>query len=210
MGRAIVGAKCKECRRTGMKLFLKGKRCQTEKCGLEKRNYPPGQHGKRRTKLSDYALQLKEKQKVKRIYGVMEKQFRLYFKRAAKLKGMTGFNLLLLLERRFDNIVYRLGFASSRMEARQLTRHGHFLINGTRNRMPSFLVREGDKITVKQNGKVVDRVREILKWRQEKGIMPSWVQVDAENLLGEVLRFPAREEMGLPIKEQLIVELYSK
>lgn len=210
MGKAIVGAKCKQCRRAGMKLFLKGKRCQTEKCILEKRNYPPGQHGSVRGKPSDYATQLREKQKVKKIYGVMERQFRLYFERAAKLKGVTGYTLLLMLERRLDNIIYRLGFASSRIEARQLTRHGHFLVNGRRIRIPSYLIREGDKIVVKQNGKIVDRIREILKWREEKGIMPSWVQVDKENLVGEILRFPTREEMGLPIKEQLIVELYSK
>ena len=210
MGRALIGAKCKQCRRAGMKLFLKGKRCQTEKCALEKRNYPPGQHGRRRTKLSGYAVQLKEKQKVKKIYGIMEKQFRLYFEKAAKLKGVTGFDLLLFLERRLDNIIYRLGFASSRMEARQLTRHGHFLINGKRIRIPSYLVREGDKIAVRENEKIVNRVKETLKWRQEKGIISSWLQVDSEKLVGEILRFPAREEMGLPIKEQLIVELYSK
>ena len=210
MGRALIGAKCKQCRRAGMKLFLKGKRCQTEKCALEKRNYPPGQHGSRRGKLSDYAMQLREKQKVKRMYGIMEGQFRLYFERAAKLKGVTGFNLLLFLERRLDNTVYRLGFASSRLEARQLTRHGYFLINGKKVKQPSYLVREGDKISLRKNGKVTERVKGLLKWRQEKGIMPAWVQVDQENLVGEVLRFPSREEMGLPIKEQLIVELYSK
>jgi len=210
MGRALIEAKCKRCRRAGMKLFLKGKRCQTIKCSLEKRNYPPGQHGKRRSKLSDYAIQLREKQKVKRVYGIMEKQFRLYFEKAAKVKGVTGFTLLLLLERRLDNIIYRLGFASSRMEARQLSRHGHFLVNGKKIRIPSYSIREGDKITVRKGDKVINRIRETLAWRQEKGIIPSWVQVDTENLVGEIVRFPAREEMGLPIKEQLIVELYSK
>ncbi len=212
MARALTGAKCRQCRRAEMKLFLKGKRCQTEKCALEKRNYPPGQHGKKRSKPSDYAVQLREKQKVKHMYGIMEKQFRLYFQRAIKLKGVTGFNLLLLLERRLDNIAFRLGFAASRVEARQMSLHGHFLVNGKRIKVPSYLVREGDKIGVRKNGqdKTVERIREILKWRQEKGIIPSWVQVDAENLVGEVIRFPTREEMGLPIREQLIVELYSK
>jgi small subunit ribosomal protein S4 len=193
-----------------MKLFLKGDRCYTDKCGFERRAYPPGQHGQnRRRKNSDYGEQLREKQKVKRIYGIAERQFRGYYYRANRMKGVTGENLLQLLERRLDNIVYRLGFASNHAEARQLVRHGHFSINGSRVDIPSFLVRANDAITVRENSKKMPRLAENLGAVDRRGV-PGWLELDKDNFRGRVKTMPAREDLKMDIREQLIVELYSK
>jgi small subunit ribosomal protein S4 len=193
-----------------MKLFLKGDRCYTDKCGFERRAYPPGQHGQnRRRKNSDYGEQLREKQKVKRIYGIAERQFRGYYYRANRMKGVTGENLLQLLERRLDNIVYRLGFASNHAEARQLVRHGHFSINGSRVDIPSFLVRANDAITVRENSKKMPRLAENLGAVDRRGV-PGWLELDKDNFRGRVKTMPAREDLKMEIREQLIVELYSK
>jgi small subunit ribosomal protein S4 len=193
-----------------MKLFLKGERCYTEKCAIEKRNFPPGQHGKsRRPKIAGYGLQLREKQKVKRIYGVLEDQFRRYFESAERTRGITGVTLLQLLERRLDNVVYRLGLSTSRSQARQLVRHGHFLINGKRVDIPSYSLKEGDVIGVlgrSQKNVTIEHAIEEVKGR---GI-PAWLSFDAAALSGRVLSLPTREQINLPIQEQLIVELYSK
>ncbi|MCX8027913.1 MAG: 30S ribosomal protein S4 [Thermodesulfovibrionales bacterium] len=202
-------ALCRLCRREGEKLFLKGNRCMTEKCSVERRKYAPGQHGQNRGKLSDYGMQLREKQKVRRIYGVMERQFRNYFEKAAKSKGITGEVLLQLLERRLDNIVYRMGFAINRREARQLVKHNHFLVNAKRVNIPSFLVKAGDVIEVREKSKGLSTITESLTIAEQKG-MPDWVEVDVQNMKGKVLRIPSREEIALPVQEQLIVELYSK
>jgi small subunit ribosomal protein S4 len=193
-----------------MKLFLKGERCYTEKCAIEKRNLPPGQHGKmRRAKLVGYGLQLREKQKVKRIYGVLENQFRRYFETADRLRGITGETLLQLLERRLDNVVYRLGLATSRPQARQLVRHGHFLVNGRKVDVPSYSVRAGDVITVRassaENASIVHAMEEV----KGRGI-PQWLEFDAGKLAGRIASLPTREQINLPVQEQLIVELYSK
>ena len=193
-----------------MKLFLKGERCYTDRCGVERRGYPPGQHGQRRIKLSEYGIQLREKQKVKRIYGVSERQFRNYFAKADRQKGITGTNLLMLLERRLDNAVYRLGFTNSRQEARQLVGHGHFLINGRKVNIPAYLVKPGDVIELKETRKEMDRVKEALEGVARRGV-PSWLELEQANLRGVVKGWPNREELTTPpIQEQLIVELYSK
>lgn len=193
-----------------MKLFLKGERCYTDRCGIERRGYPPGQHGQRRIKLSEYGIQLREKQKVKRIYGVSERQFRNYFAKADRQRGITGTNLLMLLERRLDNAVYRLGFTNSRQEARQLVGHGHFLINGRKVNIPAYLVKPGDVIEVKETRKEMDRVKEALEGVARRGV-PSWLELEKGNLRGVVKGWPNREELTTPpIQEQLIVELYSK
>jgi small subunit ribosomal protein S4 len=193
-----------------MKLFLKGDRCYTDKCGYERRAYAPGQHGQnRRRKASDYGEQLREKQKVKRIYGLVERQFRGYYNRANRMKGVTGENLLLLLERRLDNIVYRLGFASDHAEARQLVRHGHFRVNDARVNIPSYLVRVGDVITVREKSKKIVRLGDSLAAVDRRGV-PQWLELDKDGFRGKIKSFPAREDFTMPIREQLIVELYSK
>jgi small subunit ribosomal protein S4 len=200
-----TGPVCRLCRREGMKLFLKGERCYTEKCGIEKRNFVPGQHGKaRKQKLAGYGIQLREKQKVKRIYGVLEDQFRLYFEKADRQRGITGETLLQLLERRLDNVVYRLGLATSRPQARQLVRHGHFQVNGRKVDIPSYSVRAGDAITIRASNPAIAHAIEEVKGR---GI-PGWLSFDGQ--AGKVLSLPTREQINLPVQEQLIVELYSK
>ena len=204
-----TGSVCRLCRRENLKLFLKGDRCYSDKCAFERRSYPPGQHGKGRSKYSDYGIQLREKQKVKRIYGVLEKQFRLYFQKAERMKGITGDNLLLLLERRMDNMVFRLGFASSRSEARQLIRHGHFLVNGKRVNIPSYLISQGETIEVREKSKKIPRVVESLEAVARRGV-PHWLELDDKKMAGKVALLPSREDLIMPIKEQLIVELYSK
>ncbi len=193
-----------------MKLFLKGDRCYTDKCGYERRAYAPGQHGQsRRRKASDYGEQLREKQKVKRIYGIAERQFRGYYFRASRMKGVTGENLLVLLERRLDNIIYRLGFAGDHAEARQLVRHGHFTINGARVNIPSYLVRINDQIQVGERSKKIARIIDSVGAIDRRGV-PQWLELDKEAFRGRVKAFPAREDFTMPIREQLIVELYSK
>lgn len=200
---------CRLCRREGMKLFLKGERCFKEKCAVERRSYAPGQHGKRRNKLQPYGLQLREKQKVRRVYGVLEKQFRRYFAEAARQKGVTGDNLLRLLELRLDNVVYSLGFASSRAQARQLVRHGHVLVDGRRVDVPSFQVRPGMEVALKEAMRSNVFVVDALDTAQGRGV-PPWLELDAEGFKGKVLAEPKREDIRLPIQEQLIVELYSR
>ena len=192
-----------------MKLFLKGDRCYTDKCAFERRAYPPGQHGQRRRKRSDYGEQLREKQKVRRMYGLMEKQFKGYYKKANRMKGVTGENLLMLLERRLDNMVFRMGFASTRAEARQLVLHRHFLVNGRICNIPSRLLRPGDVVEVKERDRKMARINEALGAVDRRGI-PSWIEVEKEAYKGVVKGMPIREELTMPIKEQLIVELYSK
>jgi len=204
-----TGPSCRLCRRERLKLFLKGERCYSEKCAVDRREYPPGQHGQSRKKYSDYDVQLREKQKVKRIYGVMEQQFRGYFEEANRQKGVTGENLLLILERRLDNMVYRMGFASSRNEARQLIRHNHFEVNGKGVNIPSYLMRAGDVIELKEKSRKIAKVQESLEGSSRRGI-PRWLEVDKDNLKGKVVAFPAREELTMPINEQIIVEFYSK
>jgi len=205
-----IGAVCRLCRREGMKLFLKGERCYTEKCAIEKRNLPPGQHGKaRRPKLLGYGLQLREKQKVKRIYGVLENQFRLYFERAERQRGITGEMLLQLLERRLDNIIYRLGLGTSRPQARQLVRHGHFLVNGKKVNVPSYSVRAGDLVTVRATSAKNVTLQHAMEEVKGRGI-PQWLEFDADKMTGRVASLPTREQINLPVQEQLIVELYSK
>jgi small subunit ribosomal protein S4 len=199
--------KCKQCRREGMKLFLKGERCLTEKCGIERRAYAPGQHGRGRTKQSEYLTQLREKQKAKRYYGVLERQFRTYYEKASRRTGITGENLLRFLECRLDNVVYRLGFAASRAQARQLVRHGHFLVNGRRVNIPSFQLRPDDVIAMKTGDGAEGVVRDATDLTAS---VASWLQADHDNLTGKILRFPDREEIDTPVQEQLIVELYSK
>ena len=199
--------KCKKCRREGMKLFLKGERCLTEKCGVERRAYPPGQHGRGRIKQSEYLLQLREKQKMRRYYGVLEKQFANYYAKASQKQGITGENLLRLLETRLDNVVYRLGFAASRAQARQLVRHGHFDVNAKRVNIPSFHVRPDDLITLQPNSSAQAVVRDATDLTSS---VASWLLADHDNLTGKVIRMPERVEIDTPVQEQLIVELYSK
>ena len=200
---------CRLCRREGMKLFLKGDRCFKDKCSIERRNYAPGQHGRRRSKVLGYGLQLREKQKVKRIYGLLESQFRLYFRRAAKKTGVTGDNLLRQLELRLDNAVYSLGFASSRPQARQLVRHGHIEVNGKKINIPSYQVKKGDAIQVREKSRKNEQIRQAVETAAGRGV-PSWLQLNAEQFQGIVQDVPKREDIRLPIQEQLIVELYSK
>ena len=192
-----------------MKLFLKGERCYTDKCAIERRNYPPGQHGQGRPKFSEYSLQLREKQKVKRMYGLLENQFRRTFAEAARAKGITGETLLVLLERRLDNVAYRLGFASSRAEARLLVRHGHILVNGRRVNIPSFTVRVGDVVSVKESSRQITRVASAMEGAQRRGV-PDWADVEREACSGRIKILPARGDITMPINEKLIVELYSK
>lgn len=201
---------CRLCRREGLKLFLKGDRCFGEKCAFERRGYAPGEHGQGRKKqASDYGLQLREKQKLKRMYSILEKQFAGYFEKADRQKGITGTNLLLFLERRLDNMAFRMGFANSRTEARQLVRHNHFLVNGKRVNIPSYLVKIGDEITVKENSRTIARISEAVSTVARRGV-PQWLELDKENFKGTVKMLPVREELTMPIQEQLIVELYSK
>jgi small subunit ribosomal protein S4 len=197
------------CRREGIKLFLKGERCYTDKCAIERRSYPPGQHGQGRSKSTEYSLQLREKQKLKRIYGVLERQFRRVFTLAERRRGITGENLLSLLESRLDNMIYRMGFAPSRSEARQLVRHGHFLVNQRRVTIPSYLVKPGDEIQVRESSRKVVRIQESLELAQRRGV-PEWLEVNKDAFAGRVRALPTRAELTLPINEQLIVELYSK
>jgi small subunit ribosomal protein S4 len=205
-----TGSVCRMCRRENMKLFLKGDRCHTDKCAVERRNYAPGQHGQGRIKVSDYGTQLREKQRVKRTYGLLEKQFRSYFHKADRMKGVTGENLLVLLERRLDSMVYRLGFATSRNESRQLVRHGHFLVNGQKVNIPSYLVRPGDSIELREKSRQVACINEALDGVMRRGV-PSWVELDRAAFKGTVKTLPVREEMTTPaFNERLIVELYSK
>jgi len=202
-------AVCRLCRREGQKLFLKGDRCYTEKCATDRRPYPPGQHGQGRTKTSEYGLQLREKQKAKRYYGVLESQFRGYFNMASKRKGKTGENLLAILETRLDNTVYRLGFAMSRAEARQLVLHGHFLVNGRKVNIPSFLVKPGMIISLKEKSRGLDKLKSVIEANSSR-VPPKWLEYDANALIAKVSTVPTREDIDIPIEEQLIVELYSK
>lgn len=204
-----TGALCRLCRREGEKLFIKGNRCYTEKCALEKRRYPPGQHGQRRGKFSDYGLQLREKQKIRRIYGIMEDQFRICFSKALRMKGITGEVLLQLLERRLDNVIYRMGFASNRRQARQLVRHGHFLVNGRQVDIPSYLLKAGDLVEVRDYSIKLQAISESLTVAEHKGFS-EWIEVDVQKLKGKFTRVPLKDEIQLPVQEQLIVELYSK
>ncbi|MCL2426225.1 MAG: 30S ribosomal protein S4 [Oscillospiraceae bacterium] len=204
-----TGAVCRLCRREGQKLFLKGDRCYTEKCAAERRPYPPGQHGQGRSKASEYGLQLREKQKAKRYYGVLERQFRSYFEMARKRKGKAGENLLALLETRLDNTVYRLGFAMSRAEARQLVLHGHFLVNGRKVNIPSFLVRPGMIISLKDKSRGLDKLKSVIEANASR-VPPKWLDYDANAMVAKVAAVPEREDIDIPIEEQLIVELYSK
>ncbi len=202
-------AVCRLCRREGVELYLKGDRCFTDKCAIKRRGYPPGQHGQRRPKHSDYGVQLREKQKARRIYGLLEKQFHNYFEKADRMKGKTGDNLLILLERRLDNVVYKLGFAVTRRESRQLVRHGHFLVGGRRVNIPSYLVRPGDIVEMRERSRKIGSVNDALDAVVRKGI-PSWLDLDRENFRGNVKVLPTRADITEPIQEQLIVELYSK
>ena len=205
-----TGATCRQCRRENLKLFLKGDRCYGDKCAFERRAYAPGQHGQARTgKPSDYRIQLREKQKVKRIYGLLEKQFRGYYSRSERQKGITGTNLLLMLESRLDNVVYRMGFTNSRNQARQMVRHRHFLVNGKRVNIPSYQVKPGDVVEVTEKSRKVPQILEGMETVVRRGI-PGWMEVEKEKFKGMMKTLPNREDIAMPIQEQLIVELYSK
>lgn len=201
---------CRHCRRENLKLYLKGDRCYSDKCAFDRRSYPPGEHGQRRgRKISDYGIQLREKQKIKRMYGLSEKQFHLFFERSEAQKGVTGTNLLVLLERRLDNVVYRLGFANSRTQGRQFVLHNHFLVNGKKVNIPSFLVKKGDSIEVKEKSRKITAISDSIEAVVRRGI-PQWLELEKENHKGIVTGFPVREDLTMPIQEQLVVELYSK
>jgi small subunit ribosomal protein S4 len=204
-----TGSTCKLCRREGEKLFLKGDRCYTHKCAINRRAYAPGQHGQQRKKLSEYGIQLREKQKARRFYGVLEGQFRNYFEMASKKKGVTGENLLRILESRMDNVIHRLGLGSSRAEARQLIRHGHFTVNGNKVDIPSYLLKPGDVIAINESSKSLQKFKELAEVAESKN-HPEWLEFDNVNLVGRVVRLPNRDEIDLQIQEHLIVELYSK
>ena len=204
-----IGPACKRCRREGEKLFLKGDRCYTDKCAFDRRPYPPGQHGQRRVKVTEYGIRLREKQKVRRIYGVLERQFRKYFAEADRVKGVTGENLLSLLERRLDSVCYRLGFAATRSDARQLVRHAHVEVNGKSVSIPSFLVKPGDKVSVSEKTRQSPRITQALAGVDRRGV-PEWLDLDKGAFTGTVRTPPVREAITLPIKEQLIVEFYSR
>lgn len=205
-----TGSVCRICRRENLKLYLKGDRCYSDKCAFDRRGYPPGQHGQRRgRKISDYGVQLREKQKVKRLYGLSEKQFRLTFQKADRQKGVTGTNLLAMLERRMDNVVYRLGFVNSRVQGRHFLRHNHFLLNGKKANIPSLSVKEGDVIEVREKSKKVQAISDAFDAVVRRGI-PQWLDVEKEAMKGIVKGMPTREDVTMPIQEQLIVELYSK
>ncbi len=204
-----VGPLCRLCRREGTKLFLKGTRCYTEKCAIDRREQVPGQHGLGRKKVSEYQTQLREKQKLKRIYGLLEKQFRGYFHKADRKKGITGENLLQLLERRLDSSVYRMGFSSSRGEARRLINHGHFLVNGKKVNIPSFLLKEGDRVEVREKSRGLERILSSISGVETRGISP-WLEVEKAKFFGQFIAMPSKEEIALPVNEQLVVELYSR
>ena len=205
-----TGSVCRICRRENLKLFLKGDRCYSDKCAFDRRGYPPGQHGQRRgRKISDYGIQLREKQKVKRMFGLSEKQFHLFFERADNQKGITGTNLLVFLERRLDNVVYRMGFVNSRAQGRHFVRHSHFLINGKKVNIPSYLIRIGDVVEVREKSRKIQALEGALDAVVRRGI-PQWVDLEKENMKGMIKEFPSREDITTPIQEQLIVELYSK
>ena len=203
------GSICRLCRGEGVKLFLKGDRCYSDKCAFERRGYLPGEHGQSRKKRSDYGIQLREKQKLKRMFGLLERQFKGYFEKAERQKGVTGTTLLVLLDRRLDNMVYRLGFANSRNEARQLVRHNHFLVNDKRVNIPSYLIEIGDKIQVREKSRKTVRILEALETVARRGI-PQWLELDQNNFTGIIKALPTREELAMPIQEQLVVEFYSK
>ena len=205
----FTGPVCRICRRENQKLFLKGDRCYTEKCSFERRGYPPGQHGQGRIKFSEYGLQLREKQKIKRMYGLVEKQFRAVFSEADRSKGITGSNLLSMLERRLDNVAYRSGFANSRAEARQLVRHGHFSVNGRRVNIPSFLVKKGDVVEVREGSRNVTRIGEAIESVKRREI-PQWLELDASAKKSRIRDLPARDDVTAPMEERMVVELYSK
>lgn len=201
---------CRLCRREGLKLFSKGDRCYSEKCSFERRDYVPGDHGQAHKKQrSDYGVQLREKQKLKRMYGLLEKQFRGYFEKADKQKGITGTNLLVLLERRMDNMIFRMGFANSRIEARQLISHGHFLINGKSFNIPSYLLKAGDEVSVKEGSRKITRIMGAMETVARRGV-PGWLELDKDNFKASVKILPVREDLTMPVQEQLVVELYSK
>ncbi|NLO96587.1 MAG: 30S ribosomal protein S4 [Peptococcaceae bacterium] len=201
---------CRLCRREGQKLFLKGDRCYTNKCAIDRRSYAPGMHGQNRGKKpTEFGIQLREKQKARRIYGVLERQFRGYFDKAARQKGMTGENLLRLLERRLDNVVYRLGFAASRAEARQFVTHGHITVNGKRVDIPSYLVRVGEVISIKEKSRDIVRIKEMIDSLKDRSV-PAWLSLDVNNVTGTVIKLPSREDIQVPIEEHLIVEKYSR
>jgi small subunit ribosomal protein S4 len=202
-------ALCRICRRESEKLFLKGDRCYTEKCAVERRQYPPGQHGQRRGKLSDYGVQLREKQKVRKIYGLLEKQFRNTFEKSERKKGVTGEVLLQLLEARLDNIVFRMGFAPNRRSARQLVNHGHFLVNGRKSSVASHILRVGDVVELKEASRSINIVTDNFSKMEHRGV-PAWLEMDFQNFKGKVLQVPSREDIQLTAQEQLIIELYSK
>jgi small subunit ribosomal protein S4 len=204
------GSVCRICRRENLKLFLKGDRCYSDKCAFDRRGYAPGEHGQRRRgKISDYGIQLREKQKVKRMYGLSEKQFHIFFQRADRQKGITGTNLLASLERRIDNVVYRLGFSDSRTQGRHFVRHNHFLVNGKKVNIPSYLLKVGDVIEIREKSKKVQAINDSLNAVVRRGI-PQWLELDKDNLRGSIKAMPVREDITMPIQEQLIVELYSK
>jgi len=205
-----TGSVCRICRRENLKLFLKGDRCYSDKCAFDRRGYPPGQHGQRRgRKISDYGIQLREKQKVKRMFGLSEKQFHLFFERADNQKGITGTNLLVFLERRLDNVVYRMGFVNSRAQGRHFVRHSHFLINGKKVNIPSYLIKIGDVVEVREKSRKIQALEDALDAVVRRGI-PQWLDLEKETMKGMVKEFPSREDLTTPIQEQLIVELYSK
>ncbi|MEG6616922.1 30S ribosomal protein S4 [Peptococcaceae bacterium 1198_IL3148] len=204
-----TGPQCKLCRREGLKLYLKGDRCYTGKCAIDRRSYAPGQHGQNRKKVTEYGLQLRAKQRARRIYGILEKQFRGYYEEANRQPGVTGDNLLRLLERRLDNVVYRLGLATSRVEARQIVTHGHFEVNGHKVNIPSFLVRVGDEIAVTEGSKNSPQIKELMERAAEK-TPPAWLEYNAEQAKGRVVALPTREQIDVPVEEHLIVEFYSR
>ena len=203
----LLDAKCRQCRREGCKLFLKGEKCTTKKCPLERRPVVPGQHGQSRKRVTQYGTQLREKQKVKRAYGILEKQFKGYYDEAERMKGVVGENMLSLIERRLDNVIYRMGIGSSRAESRQIVNHGHITVNGRRVDIPSFMVKVGDVIEVKDNKKPLEMFKEL---KGMKVVMPKWIEFDAEKLIGKVLALPKREDIEMNISEHLIIELYSR
>lgn len=204
-----TGPVCKQCRREGLKLFLKGNRCLSDKCSFDRRPYGPGQHGQRRAKFSEYARHLREKQKARRLYGVLEKQFALYFKKADSIKGVTGDNLFQLLERRLDNITFRLGFANTRKAARQLVSHNHILVNGKKVNRPSYQVKPGDEVSIRERSKKIASIAEAMEARGRQGI-DSWVEIDSKKFAGTLKEIPSLEELQLPVEPQLIVEFYSR
>jgi small subunit ribosomal protein S4 len=205
-----TGSDCRICRRENVKLFLKGDRCYSDKCAFDRRSYPPGEHGERRgRKTSDYGIQLREKQKIKRIYGLSEKQFHLFFERADRQKGITGTNLLVALERRLDNVVFRLGFANSRAQARQMVQHSHFIVNGRKVNIPSMQVKIGDAVEVRERSKKIQLIQDSLDAVVRRGV-PQWLDLEKDNLKGVVKSLPVREDLTMPMQEQLVVELYSK